>query len=312
MPSFQQLRYLVAVADTLNFSRAAELCHVTQPTLSMQLRELELKLDAHLVERTRSRVLLTPLGENVVRRARSVLAEIDDIKDAARQEDPASLKGLLQMGVVQSVGAYVLSVAMPKLREDFPALRVIVREDRIEFLPKKLADGAHDVLLLPEPVEDPDFTCAKLIREPLHLVLPSDHPLAGKQNIEPEDLAGETILSMEQGHRIHDQIAALCTEVGAAHAKDYAGNTLDTLRLMVTCGMGLTLLPALYVRSDVMRETLVTARPLSNRAPFRELHLVWRTSSPRGKAYRRLADVMRASLSPWDCSPSAEQAEMRD
>lgn len=300
MPSLQQLRYLVAIADTLNFSRAAENCHVTQPTLSMQLRELETRLGAQLVERTRARVMLTSVGEDIVRRARSVLADIDDIRDAARGDDPASLQGILQMGVVQTVGAYVLSVAMPTLKSSFPDLRIIVREERIELLPRKLADGAHDVLLLPEAIDDPDFTSVKLLREPLHLVLPSDHRLADKKAILPVDLEGETILSMEHGHRIHDQIAALCSDVGAIHAKDYAGNTLDTLRLMVTCGMGLTLLPALYVRSDVMRETLVTSRPLEHGAPFRDIHLVWRASSPRHEGYAKLAKVIKESVVEWE------------
>lgn len=299
MPSLQQLRYLVAIADTLNFSRAAENCHVTQPTLSMQLRELEARLGTQLVERTRTRVTLTPVGEDIVRRARSVLADIGDIRDAAKRDDPASLQGILQMGVVQTVGAYVLSVAMPTLKNDFPELRIIVREERIEFLPTRLADGAHDVLLLPEAVDNPDFTSVNLMREPLHLVLPSDHRLAVKKTISPRDLEGEIILSMEQGHRIHDQIAALCSSVGAIHAKDYAGNTLDTLRLMVTCGMGLTLLPALYVRSDVMRETLVTSRPLEHGAPSRDIHLVWRASSPRREGYAILAKAIQESLVEW-------------
>lgn len=300
MPSLQQLRYLVAIADTLNFSRAAENCHVTQPTLSMQLRELETRLGTQLVERTRTRVMLTSVGEDIVRRARNVLADIDDIRDAARGHDPASLQGIMQMGVVQTVGAYVLSVAMPTLKSIFPDLRIIVREERIELLPRKLADGAHDVLLLPEAVDDPDFTSVKLLREPLHLVLPSDHRLAAKKTILPVDLKGETILSMEHGHRIHDQIATLCSDVGAIHAKDYAGNTLDTLRLMVTCGMGLTLLPALYVRSDVIRETLVTSRPLEHGAPCRDIHLIWRASSPRREGYATLAKVIQESLVDWD------------
>lgn len=302
MPSIQQLRYLVAIADTLNFSRAAEICHVTQPTLSMQLRELELRLDAHLVERTRSRVGLTPTGEEVVCRAREVLAKLGDIREVARHDQTSGLQGTLQMGVVQTVGAYVLSVAMPSIKQDYPGLRIVVREDRLENLPKKLSDGAHDVLLLPCGVDDSEFCSVRLIREPLHLVLPSDHPLAQQETIEPGQLAGETILSMEHGHRIHDQLAALCSDVGAIHAKDYAGNTLDTLRLMVACGMGLTLLPALYVRSDVMRETLVTARPLSSRAPSRDIHMVWRNSSPRQASYNALAELIAKCVAPWAVS----------
>lgn len=300
MPSIQQLRYLVAVADTLSFSRAAEFCHVTQPTLSMQLKELEERLDSQLVERTRARVVLTPVGAEIARRARNILAEVEDIREIARRDDPSALQGTLQMGVVHTVGAYVLSLAMPSLRESFPHLRIFVREDRLENLPKKLSDGVHDVLLLPDDPNHADFMSVRLIREPLQLVLPADHRLAIQETVRPEDLAGETILAMERGHRLHDRIATFCSDVGAIHARDYAGTTLDTLRQMVATGMGLSLLPALYVRSDVLREKLVVARPLSTGAPARDIMMVWRRSSPRQSTYALLAETIRECLIPWE------------
>lgn len=295
----QQLRYLVALADTLSFSRAAAVCHVTQPTLSLQLKELESRLEARLVERTRARVIMTPVGTEIAKRARRVLAELDDIRDVARLEERSALHGTLQMGVVQTVGAYVLSVAMPSLRKSYPDLRIFVREDRLEILPQKLSDGTHDLLLLPEAVTHPDFASVTLIREPLQLVMPADHRLAQLEAVAPEDMRGETILVMERGRRLHDQIAALCNEFGATQAQDYAGTTLDTLRLMVTTGMGLSLLPALYVRSDVLREKLIVARPLLQRAPIREVTMAWRNSSPRSDAYRRLGTTIADCLVPW-------------
>ncbi len=167
MPTLQQLRYLVAVADTLSFSRAASACHVTQPTLSLQLKELEGRLNTQLVERTRARVLLTSAGRDIAQRARRVLADVDDIREVARHDELNPLNGTLQMGVVQTVGAYVLSVAMPSLRATYPDLRIFVREDRLENLPPKLSEGAHDLLLLPERIDHPDFTSAPLVREPL-------------------------------------------------------------------------------------------------------------------------------------------------
>lgn len=301
MPRLHQLRYLVAVADTLNFSRAAEQCHVTQPTLSMQLKELEERLGVLLVERTRSRVMLTPVGEEIARRARNVIAEVEDIREVARRHDPDEVQGTLQLGVVQTVGAYVLSLAMPSLRNAFPHLRVVVREDRIENLPKKLSDGTYEALLLPENPEQSDFASVRLIREPLHLVVPADHRLARFKTVKPEELAGEIVLTMERGHRLYDQIATLCDRVGAEHARDYAGTTLDMLRQMVAVGMGVTLLPALYVRSDVLREKLVVARPLASGAPTRDLTMVWRTSSPRQKTYVSIAATISECLAPWAC-----------
>lgn len=299
MPSIQQLRYLVAVADTLNFSRAAEACHVTQPTLSIQVKEMEDRLGSRLIERTRSRVILTPVGSEIARRARTVLAEVEDIQEIARRHDPEALQGNMMFGVIQTVGAYVLSVAMPTLRTSYPHLRVVIREDRIEALPEKLSDGTYEALLLPDLPLQRDFTSVCLLREPLHVVLPSDHRLAERETIAPDDLAGETILTMERGHRIHDPIAALCERVGAIHARDYAGTTLDTLRLMVATGMGITLLPALYVRSDVLREKLVVARPLSSGAPVRNLTMSWRSASPRHRTYELLARTIGECLTPW-------------
>jgi LysR family hydrogen peroxide-inducible transcriptional activator len=308
MPRIQQLRYLVAIADTLSFSRAAEACHVTQPTLSMQVKEMEQRLGVRLIERTRARVILTPVGAEIARRARTVLADVEDIREIARRDDPEALQGNLLFGVVQTVGAYVLSVAMPALRTTFPQLRVVIREDRIETLPEKLSDGTYEALLLPDQPHHHDLTSALLLREPLHVVLPSDHRLAQCEMIDPEDLAGETILTMERGHRIHDPIAALCERVGAIHARDYAGTTLDTLRLMVATGMGITLLPALYVRSDVLRETLVVARPLSYGAPFRNLTMSWRTTSPRQRTYVLLAATISECLTPWGLTNPASPA----
>ena len=303
MPTLQQLRYLVAVADTLNFSRAAETCRVAQPTLSVQLKELEARLDARLVERTRARVVLTPMGREVARRARAMLAELDDIREVARRDDPGAPQATLQIGVVQTVGAYVLSVAMPALRLAFPNMRIRVREERSDTLLRQLRDGMHDVLLLPEEVRRPDMECRRLLAESLMVVLPADHPLAGQDSIAPGDLAGETILTMERDRRLHDQIVQLCADVGAYHARDYEGTTLDTLRQMIAVGMGLSLLPSLYVRSEVIREQLVVARPMSTRAPVRHISLVWRSDAPREGTYLALVDSLRDSLRPWDTAP---------
>lgn len=306
MPTFQQLRYLVAIADSLSFSRAAETCRVAQPTLSMQLKELEAKLDARLVERTRARVILTPIGHEVARRARAIMAEIEDIREISRRNDPGAPQTMLQIGVVQTVGAYVLSVAMPSLRQAFPNMRIWVREERGDMLMRQLEDGVHDVLLLPEEVSRKNLECRRLLVEPLQVVLPADHPLSRKTGIAPDDLAGETILTMESGHRLHDQIVRLCEDVGAIHARDYEGTTLDTLRQMVATGMGISLLPALYVRSEVMREQLVVARPMSSGAPVRHVSLIWRRNSPRQHTYEAVAGNLRQSLSLWSVPETAQ------
>lgn len=295
MPSLQQLRYLVALGDTMHFTRAAELMHVTQPTLSMQIRELEARLGVRLVERTRARVLLTPVGAAIVQRARTILAEVEDIRDLARTGDAAT-RGTLRMGVVQTVGAYLLSVVVPDLRDRFPALRLYVREELPARLLDALSEGTHDILILPEDPARREVETARLMREPLRVVLPHDHPLAARPRIAPEDLAGETVLAMERGHRMHDQISTLCNRVGAIVSRDYEGTSLDTLRQMVATGMGISLLPSLYVRSEVTRENLVVARPFTEGAPMRDIVMAWRGSSPNGPGFRTLAAAIRDSL----------------
>lgn len=299
MPTLQQLRYLVAIADTLSFSQAAEICRVAQPTLSIQLKELESRLGARLVERTRARVSVTPTGHEVARRARAMLASLDDIREIALRNDPQAPQALLQIGVVQTVGAYVLSITMPALRAAFPNMKFQVREERSDTLLRQLGDGVHDLILLPDRTNRRDLECHHLLREPLMVVMPVDHPLARFDSIAPEQLAGETVLAMECGHRLQDQIIGLCRDAGAHHASDYQGTTLDTLRQMVAIGMGISLLPALYVRSEVLREQLVTARPMTHHAPVRDICLIWRQDAARGSTYAAIADSLRGSLQPW-------------
>ena len=302
MPSLQQLRYLVRVADTLSFSRAADLCHVSQPTLSMQIKELEAKLGTRLVERTRARVLMTPTGEDLARRARHILAQIADMREIAARADPTRAEGLVQLGVEQTVGAYVLSVAMPDLRARFPQLQLHVREDRTDGLIRALTEGAHDLALLPAPLPDAaraGLVQMHLLREPLHVVLPVDHRLARQDVIAPAALAGEMVLSMDRDHGLGAQTARLCAAVGAQHRTDFAGTSLDTLRQMVATGMGISLLPALYIRSEVTREQAVVARPLSDGAPSRDITLLWRETAPRAAGYARIGEALRETLAPW-------------
>lgn len=299
MPTLQQLRYLVALADTLHFSRAAERLNVTQPTLSAQIRELEARLGVPLFERTRSKVLPTSAGAEIARRARGILREVEAIRDFARG-GTSGLSGVIRLGAVHTVGAYLLSVAMPELRREFPDLRLYVREDRADRLLGQLTDGMHDAVLITEDPGHGPFDAVELLREELLVVLPSGHRLAGSSQIDPADLAGETVLTMEPSHRLHDQISDLCRETGAVLARDYEGTTLDTVRQMVATGMGIALLPALYVRSEVLRERLVVARPLLHAAPRRAIRMVWREGDPQKARFDGLTRVIRSAVAEFD------------
>ncbi|WP_167767128.1 LysR substrate-binding domain-containing protein [Jannaschia formosa] len=295
MPTLQQFRYLVAVADSLHFRRAAESVHVTQPTLSAQLRELEDKLGVQLVERSRAGVTLTPVGREVADRARGVLRDVADIAALARAgADP--FDGTMRVGIVGSLGGYFLPLILPALHDAYPRLKFYVREGLAADLMGRLREGTLDLLFFPLPIEDGGLRHVPLFHEPLLVVMPSDHPLAARDRVPPEALRGETVMTLETGHRLHDTVADLAEEVGAILSLDYEGTSLDTLRQMVATGLGLSILPALYVRSEVAREKLVTARPLPDPQPGRDIGLIWRKTAAQGRAFERLAADIRTIL----------------
>lgn len=295
MPSIQQLRYLVALADTLSFSRAAAITNVTQPTLSMQFKDLEQRVGAKLVERNRARVVMTHLGLEVSKKARVILSEIEGIHALARTQS-SGLGGMIRVGVVHTLGAYLLPLVVPDLRARYPELRLYIREELPDVLLNNLDDGRHDILICPIPVLRRDFLSIQLFTEPLLVVLPHDHPLASWQEINRADLRGETILTMERGHKLSEQVSQLCEDVGASLSYEYEGTSLDTLRQMVAMGMGISLLPALYVRSEVEREKLVVARPLAGIAPDRAIGLVFREGSFRKESFGTVATTMMEIL----------------
>ncbi len=288
MPTLQQLRYLTALADTLHFRRAAEMCHVTQPTLSAQLKELEAKLGAQLVERSRTRVIITPLGRDIVERARRALREVDEIHTLAARS-LSHLQSTIRIGVVQSLGSYLLPLIVPGLHESHPDLKLYMREGLPDFLLQGLSDGNLDLLFFPLPVNQADFESLSIFREPIQVVLPHDHPFASDTEIAPEMLRGETILSLEPGHKLYEQVRRICEQYGADLSRDYEGTSLDTLRQMVAMGMGLSLMPALYVKSEVAHQDIVVARTFRGTPPSRTIGMVWRKGTAREDEFRELA-----------------------
>lgn len=295
MPSLQQLKYLVALADSLSFSRAAAMTNVSQPTLSMQIKDLERRLNVVLFERSRSRVALTPLGEEIARKARGILAEVVDIHALARTQG-RSIGGTLRVGVGQTVGAYLLPLVIPTLSANFPDMRFYIREEPPNVLLTHLDAARHDIVLSPMPIVRTDVQTLPLYEEPLMVVMPHYHALSTHEAIEGNKLKGETILTMEPGHRLAEQVSELCKEVGASLSYDYEGTSLDTLRQMVAMGMGISIMPALYVRSEVRREQLVIARPFRGTAPSRLIGLSYRAGNPRAATIQKVAEAIRGIL----------------
>ncbi|MGI9507650.1 MAG: hydrogen peroxide-inducible genes activator [Geminicoccaceae bacterium] len=296
MPTLKQFRYLVALASTLHFRRAAEQCHVSQPTLSGQLQELEERLGVQLVERSRrAQVVLTPIGKTIAERARIVLRDVQDIVDLGKHGQQW-LDGTIKLGALPTLGPYLLPHVLPELHQSHPNLKLYVREGMPAALVRSLEEGDLDLLLFPMPIREADLDSARMFREQLWVVVPSDHPLAAKEEIERSDLSGQTVLSLEPGHRLHEQVAELCGEFGAELSHDFEGTSLDTIRLMVGMGMGISFMPTVYVLFEVAKDAQVVARPLKSRPPTRTVGLAWRRHSARGEEYQALASIIRGVL----------------
>lgn len=292
MPNLRQLEYLVALADARHFRRAAERANTTQPTLSEQLKALEDRLGVQLVERTRSKVVLTALGHQVVDIARRMLADSNEIR-ALAASGGRELSGLMRLGLPPTIGPYLLPHVIPELHRSYPGLRLYVREELPSGLPAALEDGALDVIITPLPVRGADIVSVQLFREPLYLATAYDHPLAEAGTVTRERLAGQDVLALGPGHQLHDVVIGLCEELGARLRRDYEGTSLDTLREMVAMGLGITFLPGLYVRSVVARDGSVSTMEIQGRSVYRTVGMAWRRTSARQHDYQLLARRIR-------------------
>ncbi|MEM8699409.1 MAG: LysR substrate-binding domain-containing protein, partial [Pseudomonadota bacterium] len=258
--TLRQLRYLVALAEALHFRRAAERIGVSQPSLSAQIQLIEGALGVQLIERSRAAIALTPVGREVVARARRVLEEVQAISDFAL-EAQSGLLGTIRLGVKPTLGPYLLPHIVAPLHRENPDLKLYVREGAPRELEFELANGTHDVILAQLPVTGADLVTQRLFREPLYLALPAAHPLAAETAIQSAQIKGLEVLSLTPLYHLHDQITGLCEEFGAKLVRDYEGTSLDALRIMVGMEMGVTFVPALYARSEIEGQGEVVVRP---------------------------------------------------
>lgn len=297
MPTFQQLRYLVALADTRHFRRAAEACHVTQPTLSAQLRQLERRLGVRLVEQGRPRVILTPLGFAVAERGRAILHEVERIRELARAGGALG-DGTIRLGVAQTLGSYLLPLVIPGLLNAEPGQGLVSREKAPEALIGDLEAGNLDLLVLPLPLPFPKsaLEVRPFLREPILVVVHRDHALARAESVGPSDLRDEVVLAPGPGHPLHAEVRRICDAVGARLSSDHEGTNLDGLRQMVAQRMGVSLMPALYVRSEVAHQDRVVSRRFRTEAPERLIGLVWRRGAARETEYTVMAQRMAEIL----------------
>lgn len=291
--SLRQLQYAVAVAESLSFRRAAALCHVSQPSLSAQIAELEGALGVRLFERDRRRVLVTAAGTELLERARRLLVDADDLAGAARSAgDP--LVGTLRIGVIPTISPYLLPSTTPAIRAAYPRLTTVWVEDKTAALVRALEDGALDAALLALEAEIGDVEHQIVGKDPFVLATRPDDPLGTKSSpARQSELREAHVLLLDDGHCFREQALAFCSSVRAQEL-EFRATSLTTLVQMVAGGAGVTLLPQLAVPAEVQRARLVV-RAFAKPVPHRTIALVWRKRSPLADALKNVASTIRTA-----------------
>jgi LysR family transcriptional regulator, hydrogen peroxide-inducible genes activator len=291
--NLRDLRYLVALAEHRHFGRAAEACFVSQPTLSTQIRKLEEELGVTLVERAPRKVMLTPAGRDIAERARRIVADVEQMKEAARRsQDPEA--GTVRLGIFPTLGPYLLPHVVPRIRARFPRLELLLVEEKSPEILARLRSGRLDAGLLALPVHDDQLHAEFLFEEPFLLAVPKGHALAGRGSLRLRDLKDERLLLLEDGHCLRDQALDVCHMAGAGENAGFQATSLETLRQMVAAGVGLTLLPTLAVRPPVPPSPDIRLLDFDDAPPSRRIAMVWRRSSAMAGFLEQLAEVLRA------------------
>lgn len=301
--TLRQLRYFDALARELHFGRAAEACAISQPAMSMQIQELEETLGLALVERTRSGICLTDRGREIAQRAGRILAEVRNLGEYARHSGDL-LTGSLRLGVIPTVGPYLLAPLLALLSERFPALELSIRETQTTALTAELLDGKLDVLLLALPLAHADVATLPLFDDTFLLARGKAHLLQSRVRATPDMLAHERLLLLEEGHCLREQALQYCSLTRMAGVDTLGASSLSTLSEMVAAGFGVTLLPELCLAVETRGRSLDIMR-FQDPEPARKIGLAWRATSPREPEFRALGEVvnearqrMRAAASP--------------
>ncbi|MDR3389512.1 MAG: DNA-binding transcriptional regulator OxyR [Rudaea sp.] len=291
--NLRDLRYLVALAEHKHFGRAAEASFVSQPTLSTQIKKLEDELGVALVERTPRKVLLTEVGREIMQRAREVLNEVDQIRAIARRTlDPES--GTVRLGIFPTLGPYLLPHVVPRIRERFPRLELLLVEEKTEVILKQLREGRLDAGILALPIHDDQLHAEFLFEEPFLLAVPEGHAFAKRKSLNVGDLSDQSLLLLEDGHCLRDQALQVCQLAGAGEKSGFRATSLETLRQMVAANVGMTLLPTLSIKPPVARSENIHLMQFRGEAPSRRIAMFWRKSSAMAPFLKDLAAILRA------------------
>jgi len=288
-----QLRYVVAVARTRNFSRAAEKCHVSQPSLSQQIQKLEDELGERLFDRMKRAVKLTPQGETFLPRAMRILEEADAAKREA-SDARSLLRGTMTVGVLPTIAPYLLPDAISSFTKKFPGVQIVVQEDTTARLLKLALACEIDFALASRPIRDGRLEVRELFSEELLLALPPGHPLIRKRTVSANDLAGERLIVMQEGHCLGDQVLRFCDRHDLHHHISFRSAQLETIQSLVLAGLGISLIPAMAAQRD--RNRVSDYRSLHPPKPSRQIIALWPKQRPPGRAASEFLKTLPTSF----------------
>jgi len=290
-----ELRYIVAVARERHFGRAAEACFVSQPTLSVAIKKLEEELDVKIFERGASEVTVTPLGDDIVRQAQSVIEQAGAIKEIAKRgKDP--LAGALRLGIIYTIGPYLLPQLVRQIIEHYPQMPLMLQENFTAKLLEMLRTGELDCAIMAEPFPDTGLAIAPLYDEPFVIAAPATHPFAGRSEVSSQELKSETMLLLGTGHCFRDHVLEVCPEFARFSSnaegirKSFEGSSLETIKHMVASGMGITVVPGLSVPKEP--QTHLRFIPFAAPVPTRRVVLAWRRTFTRYEAIAALRNAI--------------------
>lgn len=295
-PTLRQLQYLVAIAETGKFGEAAKRTNVSQPSLSAQIADMEEYLGSTLIERGRHGALLTPIGEEAVRRARMILRDVEDLK-AVLSSDGGSLTGRIRLGVLPTIGPYLLPSVTRHLHAKYPEFRLSVREERSIDLDAHLQDGRFDTVISTAD-DHPNAEATPLFEESLWVCAAPDDPIAASAgDVRLANLKGRQLISLGVNHRLNHKIQAIADAAGAHVSSEYEGTSLDAIRQMAEMGAGVAVFPSLYALTEARRDPDLVVRRIDDPLARREISLIWRHTSPLKERLLQLAEELRSAAS---------------
>jgi LysR family hydrogen peroxide-inducible transcriptional activator len=293
-----ELRYIVAVSQKNHFGKAAQACFVSQPTLSIAIKKLEEELGIRLFERSsKNEIRITEIGQQIIKQAQIVLQQTQILGEIAQQgKDP--LAGQFKLGVIYTIGPYLLPNLIPKLRETAPKLKLIIEENFTANLFQSLKQGNLDAIVISYPFDEAGIDTAALYEEPFVVALPRNHEWTRRKHIHPEDLASEDLMLLGAGHCFREQVIEACPNCMSGDSeltRTLEGGSLETIRHMVAAGTGITVLPRTSVLHNHNHQSLIETRPFTRPAPSRTVAIAWRKHYPRKQAIATVRDTIQSS-----------------